>query len=258
MRIHRQPVPREPVRIGLTGPAALLALLALTAGAAEAFAQTAGSSTLEITVTAAEDGRALPGARVVVKGLNIGGITDQHGYLRVTGLPPGTHLVETQYLGYATTAEYLSFNPGRMTRVQYQMPVKPIELTEVRVRARSNVLVSRGFYDRLKVGIGTFVTRDDINADRTRHLSDVLRRLPGVNIDRGPFGTTTTMRGNAGRDCPVQFFVDGALTYRFNVDAVMPNDVEGLEIYRGAASIPPEYNKGVAPCGVILIWTRIE
>lgn len=249
------------MRIGLASPSAMFMLLAILAGAAGGVqAQTAGgSATLEITVTSGEDGRALPGARVVVRDLGIGGITDQHGYLRLTGLPSGTWLVEAHYLGYATTAEYLSLDAGRMRRVQYQMPVRPIELTEVRVRARSNVLAIRGFYERQRGGIGTFVTRDEIQRQRPRYLSDVLRRMPGVQIERGVLGgATTTMRGGNGRNCPVQFFVDGTLTYRYNVDAVMPNDVEGLEIYRGSASVPPAFNKGTAGCGVILIWTRVD
>lgn len=222
-------------------------------------AQSPGSSsTLEITVTSAMDGRALPGARVIVEGIGISGITDQHGYLRLTGLPPGTRLVEVRYLGYADTAEFLSFNPGRMTRVQFQMPVRPIELTEVRVRGRSNLLATRGFYDRSRSGIGTFLTRGDILRTNPRYLSDYLRRMAGVQVTRGPFGAVTTMRGGVGRDCPVQFFVDGTLTHRFNVDVVMPNDIEGMEVYRGSASVPPGFNKGTASCGVILIWTRVE
>lgn len=56
--------------------------------------------------------------------------------------------------------------------------------------------------------------------------------------------------------CPIQYYVDGTFVALFNIDEILPGDVEGMEIYRGAATIPAEYNKGTAICGLILIWTR--
>ena len=50
--------------------------------------------------------------------------------------------------------------------------------------------------------------------------------------------------------------MDGTLTGNMLMDEVRPEDVEGLEIYRGAASLPPEFNKGSAMCGAVVIWTR--
>ena len=45
-----------------------------------------------------------------------------------------------------------------------------------------------------------------------------------------------------------------------SVDFIPPDHVEAMEIYRGAAQVPPQYNvtaePGMAPGCVILIWTR--
>lgn len=225
---------------------------------AEAGAQApATSATLEVTVRSAENLAVLRGARVTIDALGLSGITSQSGTLRLTGIFPGTHLVEVEYLGYATTSEYLTFDGGELKRVQFNMPVRPVELSGIEVRAESDLLALRGFYDRAKGGLGTYLTRDDIQRDRPRYLSDVLRRTAGVRIG-GSMIRPTVMIRNSGASCPVQFFVDGALTSRLHPDEVMPNDVEGMEIYRGSATIPPEYNKGTARCGVILIWTRID
>lgn len=214
-------------------------------------------SSIEITVQSAEDLRPLAGARVIVEGIGIHGITDEAGYLRIPNLPPGTRRVEVRYLGYQTTAEYLSFEPGRPTRVQYRLPIDPIELTGVNVEIQADILQSRGFYDRQRGGQGTFLTRDDINRNRPRFMSDVLRRLAGIQVGPGEVRPSAAIRGGA-RSCPIQYFLDGAMTAHFNIDEVMPNDVEGLEIYRGASTVPPAFKKGTSTCGVILIWTRID
>jgi hypothetical protein len=35
--------------------------------------------------------------------------------------------------------------------------------------------------------------------------------------------------------------------------------VEGIEVYSGASTIPPQFNtrEGTTICGVVLIWTRV-
>ena len=62
-------------------------------------------------------------------------------------------------------------------------------------------------------------------------------------------------RGN----CPPQYFVDGIPASNFDIDEVLPGDVEAVELYSGAAGVPPQYNRfnGTSICGTILIWTRI-
>lgn len=236
----------------------VLSLFALTA-AGPLSAQEIWSS-LEITVRAAEDDRPLAGAHVVIEGLGMRGVTNQSGFVRIPQLPVGERRVRVRYLGYAPMDETFTFRRGEPTRILTRMSVQPIALQEVRVRARRSLLVDRGFYDRQRVGMGTFYTRAQITAINPRFMSDVLRQTAGVRVGSAVAGRApASIRGAGGaRNCPIQYFIDGAMTYAFNIDDVQPGDVEGVEIYRGAASIPPEYNKGSALCGVILIWTRID
>jgi hypothetical protein len=37
---------------------------------------------------------------------------------------------------------------------------------------------------------------------------------------------------------------------------VRVNEIEVLEVYRGAAQIPAEYARGGVQCGVVAVWTR--
>jgi hypothetical protein len=61
----------------------------------------------------------------------------------------------------------------------------------------------------------------------------------------------------------VQIFLDGMLITRGSPggevlidDIVNPLDVEAIEVFRGLASVPPEFLTPDARCGVVAIWTR--
>lgn len=220
-----------------------------------------GAGVLLVSVRAADSGAPLPGAQVVVRGVGMGGSTDGRGMLRLSSLPSGAQVLEARYLGYSPQSVQVVVVPGQVANVMLDLPVRPIELAEVRVRARRSVLHGRGFYERKQSGLGTFISRDQIERMHPRFMSDVLRRVAGVSLQSTSLGGTSraSMRGNkvVGR-CPIQYYLDGTMTAFYNIDEIRPEDVEGLEVYRGAATIPPAYNKGTALCGVILIWTRMQ
>lgn len=226
---------------------------ALLAGGGDLNAQ-AFNATLDVFV-GTMGGAPLEGARVVIQGKGIGALTDQQGWARVTNLPAGIRSVKAFYLGFAAgeaTAELLS---DKTTTLHLYLTVDPIELAPVTVTARRSILYSRGFYRRKESGQGTFLERDDIAAMRPRLMSDVLRRVAGIAVGRSDI----TMRGSRNfGSCPIQYYIDGTMTGVLNVDNISPEVVEGIEIYRGAATVPIEFNLGRAMCGVIVIWTRMR
>ena len=44
----------------------------------------------------------------------------------------------------------------------------------------------------------------------------------------------------------------------FSVDEIRPEEILGIEVYLGAATIPAEFSsvQHDAPCGIIMIWTK--
>lgn len=243
-------------------PLALVALLAvlLTGSFRPASAQEEEGA-LTVSVRAADSQRPLSGAQVIVQGIGIGGATDPGGVLRLTALPVGAREVEVRFLGYAPERAMVVLQPDRIAVLAFELELQPIALAEVRVRSRRSILQTNGFFARRGSGFGTFVTRDEIEEMRPRFLSDVLRRMAGVNLVSSAYGGSSraSMRGSKVLgSCPIQYYVDGTMTALFNVDEIRPEDVEGMEIYRGAATIPVTFNKGSAMCGVIVIWTRVQ
>lgn len=247
------PVPRPRLlRVGL--------LLGLALSSTDPAYPQGTDTAVRVVVRGADTGAPLVGALVSTAGLGLQGITDAAGVVRLVGLPAGEQSIRAQYLGYAPVTVRVFLDPGEPAEVRLELPVQPIRLAEIRVRARRSDLETRGFENRRRAGLGTFVSRDQIARMQPRFLSDVLRRVAGMQLTpSGGVGMSRASSRGVGmvhRTCPIQYYVDGTMTMPLQVDNIRPEDVEGLEIYKGPATIPIAYNKGTAICGVILIWTR--
>ena len=234
-----------------------LLLAMLLAGWAAPAAAAAQGGTLHVIVREAGGAAPVAGAQVRLQGLGGGGVTDDGGVLRLTRLAPGSRLVQVRMLGFASQQASTAIVAGQTAELRFELQREPIALEPVRVISRPGVLAQRGFLRRMQGGVGTFVTRAEIEQMHPRTLSDVLRRQPGLLMTPTVTGASASARGMR-RSCPIQYYLDGIQVALLNVDHIPPGDVEGMEIYRGAASIPPAYKQGTALCGVILIWTRID
>lgn len=115
------------------------------------------------------------------------------------------------------------------------------------------------FVRRSKTGLGHYITRQDIEERQPRMITDLIARVPGVSVTL--IGTGSQIRLFRGGGCAPELFLDGvrltALALDLDVnDMLTPGDVEGVEIYSGAATIPFEFNMTGRACGAVLIWTR--
>lgn len=213
-----------------------------------------------IRVQAFDTGAPLAGAVVLASGVGMLGTTGADGTLHVRDLIPGAGAIEVRRLGYRSERMHVRLEAGRVAEVEFVLEVEPIQLAEVRVEAAMPLLAKTGFIARQGSGFGTFVTQDEIERMQPRFLSDVLRRFAGLALTPGVAGTARAGMRRAesgGRRCPIQYFVDGVMVALFNIDDIRPGDVEGMEIYRGASSVPPAFNRGSSTCGVVVIWTRL-
>lgn len=218
---------------------------------------------LVVAVHIADSGGPLAGALVTVEGTGAGGIVDARGILRLTELPPGDHRVVVNSIGYTESEADITLSAGETHTLSVILELRPIELTEVEARARAGVrrLTAVGFYTRQSQGPGAFITRQQIEKRQPRQLSDMLRMVSGVQLSATRFSDSRASMGRStlpSRRCPIQYILDGVPVHGFNIDDVPPRDVEGIEIYRGAAELPPQFNQRTAMCGAIAIWTRID
>lgn len=187
--------------------------------------------------------------------------TDSAGHFILASLPVGPADIGFRRVAYEPVVVSLTVPVDDTTDVEVRLGGIAQTLPTVVVNdhvERSKLL--DGFESRRKLGIGYFVTRADIERRQPRQLSDYMRMVPGVRIATLENGRSALrFARNAKNNCPPQYFVDGIPTSNFDIDEVLPGDVEGIELYPGSAGVPPQFNRfyGTTICGTILIWTRV-
>lgn len=155
------------------------------------------------------------------------------------------------------------------------------QLSPVQVSAERTVL--REFEERRAFGIGHFITRAELDAQENRSTGDVLARVPGARIARAlsggsawlVTGRTPVAASMASGDsfdeqkgarpaCYADVWIDNSRVYAyrrgeslFDVNTIQPNQIEAIEVYSSAATIPTRYARGGAEqCGLLVIWTK--
>jgi hypothetical protein len=235
-------------------PVALLAAAQLTA-------QTTGTLTGRV---ASKDGDPLAQAQVSVRGTPLATVVALDGGFRIHGVPSRSQTLHVRMLGYQPRMLVIEMVPGETLHVEIILTANPLPLDTVEVH--SDVAVSpgmRGFEERRQRGPGVFFTREEIQRMQPRVLTDVLRRVPGVQVRpvRGGLGNNVSVQAR-GSECPMLFFMNGS-TFPLPGDQpinhfVAPEEVIALEVYAGSSEIPAQYNSSrfSSRCGVIVIWTR--
>jgi hypothetical protein len=246
---------------------ATLLPLALAATAHSAAAQGRAPRSLLVMHVVDEQGKPLVGARITVGGVEREAFTEGSGEAMLAAIPPGVRLVEVRRQGYAYQRAAAEFAGGDTVRRVVKMTPSEVELEGLVVTSwgRSARLRNNGFYDRQRRGFGSFMTRDEIARLHAFHATDVFRNMRGFAvIPSGPRDIVVTTRGPGGfGSCLPHLYLDGNRMFARNaqeqadaLDAIPSDNIEAVEGYQGAATIPAEYNTTGSVCGVLLIWTR--
>jgi len=199
----------------------------------------------------------IAGARVALTGTTLAMTTDVAGQFALTGLDSGRYVIEIRAIGYAPAAWHLTLKARQVLRHVFPMDLLPVELPEVAVTGRQP-LSGRRFADferRRQAGIGAFLTQEGIERANTASLVDVLVRVRGVQqVCISNDCIAKMVRSPAG--CYPQYFLDGTESTPYFARNTPPQDVQGVEIYRGSSETPGEFIGSNSGCGVIAIWTK--
>ncbi|MEP6618840.1 MAG: carboxypeptidase regulatory-like domain-containing protein [bacterium] len=211
-------------------------------------------------------GHPVPNAEVRLTGSQSFTYTNDSGGFRLLGLPLGTVNVTARRLGFAPASFDLRMRAGQRDSLVLTLTILaqslPGMVAEDEAMARSQRLLA-GFWSRRSQGFGHYLTRDEIVKRDAHEFTDLVRMVPSVSVQlkngrptiRFPRYGQSSMRG----DCPPLYWVDGQRVENASPDEFPPNDMEAIEIYSGAATIPPQFAPRMTSntCGVIVIWTRI-
>jgi carboxypeptidase family protein/TonB-dependent receptor-like protein len=255
------------VRLSPRGAAISLILASLAGRAAQVRAQekdTVFHAPILVGKVHEASGAGIPSVRVSAKASGQTALSDSTGRFVLRGLDTGHVAFSVRRIGFEPSEFTVSLDSGETFTLDLTLNQSVVQLTEVDVNADSRIRDAlRQFYrHKESEGGGVFIVRADIEKSHAQTLSDVVRRVPGlVMIPSHFFGAdgVRMARNTGGRDCPVVFWLDGARAPWLNLDDIAPMNVEAIEIYRGAATLPAEYNdnKATPACGTIAIWTRV-
>lgn len=252
-------------------------------------APAAGGTRLEGTVRTAA-GKPVAGAQVHVLGTEEVATTDASGRYSFSGLRGGPAMLETKALGFRPVRSAVTLAENRTTRLTTTFDERVVVLSTLRVLGRPAPLSTTGFEARMRSGLGTYLTRSDIERRNAYSVNDLFATIPGVEVRMQGFGGEVVFSRSLGQfgvmadRCNPVWYVDGvrwralelpneraesnvppearddpsARSVRpVGLDAIMrPSDIEGIEVYKNVASAPPQFQPMDSGCGVILVWTR--
>lgn len=200
--------------------------------------------------------------------------TDSLGTFRYVLRRPGSVRLRVSRLGYrAATSPEVTTGGSSYVNVEMRLKSDAVLLAPLAVVARSEARPSPvldGFHARLRSGMGRYFTRDDVERVKPAFLSDLIVHVPGLSVRSSGSGFErhiySSRAAGVARDCPALIYVDGFLlnprTHTGEVagltldEAVTPQNVEGIEVYRGLSTVPAEFLHHDAQCAVIVVWTR--
>jgi hypothetical protein len=238
----------------------------------------AQSSAVELMVIDDATDAALADARVSVIGQPNEGVTDTKGRFVYAVPHPGRVVLLIRRLGYKPGTLTVDVAAGDTARVTFAMTaaVQTLAKVDVRDTMTSASPFLREYERRLAnhAGSATFIPRTEIEKRKPSRTTDLLRRVSSLTIvDSAGILMAASRRmakpvqrgGALGglvldlAPCPLQVAVDGQLKeWGYAVNSIPPEEIHGIEVYPGPASIPAEYAsmRRDANCGLIMIWTR--
>jgi hypothetical protein len=217
------------------------------------------------TVRDATSGTPVVAAEVVLNG-NVVATTDQGGRFRTDTTPIGwgSNLISVRRIGYAATFELLWVEESG-TQYELGVTLRAVTVLPEVVVLGDRVVYEygrmRGFWERRREGFGKFITREEIEQRDPHQTSDLLRTIPGMSVVWNPMTLSTELRNTRGASsCRPIVYVDGLPFLQsddLNLDRyLIPDDIEGIEVYRGPAELPSQFNVIGTACGAVVIWTR--
>jgi hypothetical protein len=208
----------------------------------------------------------LHAAFVTIIGTPIRVGTGPNGRFRITKLQPGQYLLIVKRVGYRPTSGVIDVPAADTVRLSYTLEPIATNLPTVNVTEKPFSIRMGDFLARRRAGFGEFLTQEQIEAKNAVYATELIRSFKTVNVSPNRSSVLTEWFALSHREganpslgaCPMTVYLDNVpLPTPFNLDLLpAPKDLGGIEVYSGAATIPPQFSGFDRGCGVILVWTR--
>jgi hypothetical protein len=220
----------------------------------------------------------LADAEIFIPGVGLSAVSNARGEFRILGVSPGTHTVQVRKIGYTFTEQRVDFETQSLDRTLLMSRIATLDsVTVTASRYPRTDEAMRSFEDHRKIGLGKFLTREDLAKTPNSKVGSLVAQWPAIQVANGPPGVAWLI-GNArgaksitGNTCaPIKedfppdqrrpfvpcpdacyprVFVDGIDVSRTqvpNINRYISDDLEAIE----------QFNVLNARCGVLVLHTR--
>jgi len=214
-----------------------------------------GTGTIIGEITDAETGEPLPGANIMVARTLLGASTDAGGRFKITRVPPGRHILNVSFIGYASGQMRVevwrdSIHVANLALKPSAIPFDQVVVTGSRQAEDLNEAAN---------SVSVLSASEIRQRDRFR-IDEALQTIPGVEL----VGENVNVRGGTGYSLlgvggsRVLMLIDDVpvLTSdlgRANWDILPVTELDRVEVLKGAASVL--YGSG-GISGVVNVITR--
>jgi hypothetical protein len=171
----------------------------------------------------------------------------------------GSAVVIVRRVGYEPLTTTLEIPERDTLSVHFVMQRTPTQLDAVNVAASAKPYVPlqlRDFEDRRAHHSANFiVTPEDVYHQVPVRTSDLLHRALSVSVAEKGL-RTVIVSNRISPPCIAKIGVDGQIQDAgFDINAIPPNDVYGIEVFNGPATTPAEYGGTRAGiCALVMVW----
>lgn len=191
--------------------------------------------TLTGKITTAQNQTTLPGVHIYLQGTNHGTVSNNQGQYSLTKLPVGKHQLVVTFSGFKRIQKEISITEGTNT-CNFAMTESNNMLGEV-------VITGTGTSHHLRSApVPTeVISKKAIESVAANNFSELMMSIsPSFDFNPGTMGAFMTLNGL--RNDFILVLIDGKRTYgdmggNSDLNRINPDDVERIEIVKGASSL---------------------
>jgi hypothetical protein len=250
--------------------------------AASASAQSSGSLTGHVVND--RTNQPVAGVDVSIPAISRTVIADSGGTFAFPDIATGRYQIVARKVGFRPLSATITITGATSSAQLLRLTPVSTEMSTVFVVTTAADRRLTAFEEHRRAGMGgSFLTAAQLENERGRALADVLQSVGGADIIRlgsGPAYFATRrgydsfmnmpgvsagdrMRGASPGLCYAAVVINNVLVYRgeggdelFDLNSLAPDDVLAVEVYKGGATMPLEYNATRKTCGLLVVYTK--
>lgn len=183
-------------------------------------------------------------------------VTDEHGRFVLPRVGGGEYTLTVQRGETPPRSVDLEIQGGVGLELEVALPPDDSAEGSLDVSAETHPahLMRTGFYERMRLGTGQYLTPEQVESRQTYRIDDVLRALPSVRVPRCR-GANCLIVPRTSSGCRMSIWVNGQHLRSGGLERVSSRNLLAVEAYRRRAGTPEPFRDPFNACGSLVLWT---